>query len=192
MKKIVLILGHPSKKSFCASLAEKYCAGARYSGSEIKQIHVRDLDFAPFLDDGYSENQIIEPDIIKAQELIKWADHLVFIYPTWWSTPPALMKAFIERTLLPGFAYKFKKSLLNISWDKLLQGKTARIISTMDSPPFIYEWVMGDPGYKMMKNILTFCGVKPVTKTYFGSVKSSSEKTRKKWLEKSYEIAKGD
>ncbi len=35
---------------------------------------------------------------MKAQEDIKWSNHLVFVYPTWWATPPALLKAFIEST----------------------------------------------------------------------------------------------
>ncbi len=125
----------------------------------------------------------MEPDIIRSQENILWADHLVFVYPTWWATPPALMKAFIERTLTPGFAFKYKKSKHVVAWDKFLQGKSARIISTMDTPPLFYKWVIGDPGYKMMKDILNFCGIKPVSKTYFGSVKMSSEETRRKWID---------
>ncbi len=109
MKKILVILGHPSKESFCASLAKKYCEGAISSGHEIETLDICKLDFAPFLENGYSKEQILEPDIQNAQEQITWSNHLVLIYPTWWATPPALLKAFIERTLLPGFAYKYKK-----------------------------------------------------------------------------------
>jgi len=109
MKKILMVLGHPAKESFCGALAEKYGEGVINSGHEVKKIQVGQLDFAPFLTNGFAKEQTIEPDIKKAQELITWADHLVFIYPTWWATPPALLKAFIERTLMPGFAFKYKK-----------------------------------------------------------------------------------
>ena len=192
MKKTVVILGHQSNDSFCAYLSEKYCEGAKASGSEIKRINVGELDFAPFLENGYLKKQIIEPDIKDAQEKIKWCDHLVFVYPTWWATPPALLKAFIERTLLPGFAFQYKKSKHIVAWDKFLNNKSARIISTMDTPPIFYKWIIGDPGYKMMKDILNFCGIKPVAKTYFGSVKMSSEAARQKWIDKCYNIGQSD
>ncbi len=190
MKKILVISGHPSNESFSESLTEKYCDGAKAAGNEIKRINVRELDFAPFLENGYKNEQRIEQDIIVAQEHIKWSNHMVFVYPTWWATPPALLKAFIERTLLPGFAFKYKKSKHVVAWDKYLKGKSARIISTMDTPPWYYKLIIGDPGYKMMKDILNFCGIKPVAKTYFGSVKMSSGKTRNNWLEKSYDIGR--
>jgi putative NADPH-quinone reductase len=134
----------------------------------------------------------IEPDIKSAQADIKWAKHFGFVYPTWWATPPALLKAFIERILLPGFAFKYKESKRIVAWDKFLDGKTARIISTMDTPPLFYTWIIGDPGFKMMKQILNFCGIRPVKKTYFGSVKMSSEATRQKWIDKCYDIGRND
>ena len=62
----------------------------------------------------------------------------------------------------------------------------------MDTPPIFYKWIIGDPGYKMMKDILNFCGIKPVAKTYFGSVKMSSEAARQKWIDKCYDIGKSD
>ncbi len=192
MKKVLVILGHSSSSSLCASLAAQYCEGAEEAGSEVKQLNLGELNFAPFLDGGYVEDQVIEQDIIKAQDDIKWADHLVIVYPTWWSTPPALFKAFFERTMLPGFAYKYKKSKKVVAWDKYLMGKSARIISTMDSPPMYYQWVVGDPGFKMMKDILNFCGIKPVKKTYFGSVKMSTEDKRKKWLQACYKLGQQD
>ena len=192
MKNILVILGHPSNESFCAHLAEKYCEGAKASGNKIKRINVGELEFVPFLEDGYSKEPSMEPDIKSAQESIKWSTHLVFVYPTWWATPPALLKSFIERTLVPGFAFKYKKSKHVVAWDRFLDGKSARIISTMDSPPLYYKFVIGDPGYKMMKDILNFCGIKPVSKTYFGSVKMSSEANRHKWINQCYAIGKKD
>lgn len=192
MKRILLILGHPSNESLSAKIADEYCAGAEEIGNIVKRINLGDLDFIPFLENGYSKEQFVEPDIKNAQEQIVWANHLVFVYPTWWATPPALLKAFIERALVPGFAFRYKKSKYVVAWDRFLNGKTARIISTMDSPPFHYRWIIGDPGYKMMKDVLTFCGIKPIAKTYFGSVKMSSEKKRKRWLQAVYKLGSND
>lgn len=43
----------------------------------------------------------LEEDLVKAQELIRWADHLVFVYPIWWGTMPAVLKGFFDRVFLP-------------------------------------------------------------------------------------------
>ncbi|MDO9399519.1 MAG: NAD(P)H-dependent oxidoreductase [bacterium] len=179
MKKILIIMGHPSLNSFCNSLAEKYKEGAEKSGKKVEILYLGNFN--------------LEFDLIKAQELIKWVEHITFVYPTWWATPPALLKSFIEKVFVPGFAYQHSKNEKSFKIDKLLKGKSARLISTMDAPPLIYKWILGDIGGKMMeKGILNFCGIKPVYKNYFGSVKMSSEEDRKKWLEKIYKIGLGE
>jgi len=96
------------------------------------------------------------------------------VYPIWWGTYPALLKAFIDRVFLPGFAFKYKPD--SMFWDKLLKGKTARLIVTMDAPKWYYALVYRSAGHIALKKAtLEFCGVKPVTTSTFGSVKSSSD-----------------
>lgn len=95
------------------------------------------------------------------------------------------MRLFFEMVFSPGFAFKYHDRMGKniVSWDKLLKGKSARIISTMDAPPWYYKWIIGDPGGKIMrKGILGFSGISPVKTTYFGSVKLSTEKHRADWL----------
>jgi putative NADPH-quinone reductase len=94
---------------------------------------------------------------------------------------PALQKGFIDRVILPGFAFKYHEGKL--LWDKLLKGRSARLLVTMDTPPLWYRWVIGRPGHNQMRHsVLGFCGVKPVRVTQFGVVKKSSPATREKWL----------
>jgi len=137
---------------------------------------------------GFIKDTEPEPDILKAQELITRVNHLVWVYPTWWATMPALMKSFIEQTFLPDFAFKYKKSIKFVKWEKYLKGKSARLISTMDSPPWFYKLFIKDPGFKTLKDIMNFCGIKPVKRTYFGSVKVSSEEQRKQWINKTEKL----
>jgi NAD(P)H dehydrogenase (quinone) len=189
MKKILIIKVHPKEDSFCNALTDKYIEGAKQSKHKIKIIILKNLKLEQHLKFEHTQKPILTQDLAKTQELILWADHLVFTYPTWWATPPALLKIFIEIIFLPGFAYKYKRPKAKIPrWDKLLRKKTSRIISTMDSPTWYYTIFGRDPGYKMMKDILNFCGVKPVQKNYFGSVKFSNLKKRKKWLKQIYNV----
>lgn len=183
MKNILIILGHPVKDTFSDSLRAAYSRGAISSGAQIREIVLRKLKFDMNFSEGYRGNQELEPDLVKAQEAITWANHIVLIYPNWWSTFPALMKGFIDRTLLPGFAFRYRKGVL--SWDKLLTGRSARMIVTMDTPPWYYWLIYRRPGHNAMKRgILEFCGIKPVRITTIGSLKISSEKKREQWIAK--------
>lgn len=189
MKKILIIKAHPKENSFCNALANKYLEAVNKSENEVRVLYLKDLDLEKYVKYEHHENPTLSPDLLEAQKLITWANHFVFVYPTWWATPPALLKVFFEIVFHSGFAFKYQKSTgIAPKWDKLLPHKSARVISTMDSPPWYYEWFIGDPGFKMMKDILNFCGIKPVYKTYFGSVKMSSDKQRKSWLEKVYKV----
>ena len=140
---------------------KQYIKGAKQT-HKIKTIYLGDLKFDPTLHDGYKKIQPLEPDLIKAQELIKWANKIVLFYPIWWTTSPAILKGFFDRTILPAFAYKFTSPY---NWKKLLKEKSARLIVTMDSPWLYYKFIIGDPNYKQIKGTLGFCGISPIKKT---------------------------
>ena len=180
-KKILIIQGNPDKNSFCDALAESYKKGALRTNADVKEIHVREIDFDPFLPFGYKKEVELEQGLIDSQYMIKWADHLVFVYPTWWGTMPAQLKGFIDKVFLPGFGFQYRKG--SVWWDKLLKGKSARLIVTMDTPPWYFRLFYGRPGHNAMKkSTLGFCGVKPVKIISIGPVKHSKKSKRISWL----------
>lgn len=171
----LIILGHPDKKSLCAALADNYEKGALEKGGDIARINLYDLSFNLNLKTGYRLTQNLEPDLQEAQRLIRWATHLVFIYPVWWGGMPAILKGFLDRTFLPGFAFKEREH--SSGWDKLLAGKTARLIVTSDAPVWSLYLNYFHPAVNMMKkSVLEYCGVSPVNVTSFDSLKEASEK----------------
>lgn len=181
-KRILVILGHPNTDSFCAAIADSYSEGAQAAGHEVRRIAVGDLAFDPVLRLGYAGSQPLEPDLAAAQAAIAWAQHLVFVYPVWWGAMPALLKGFIDRVFLPGFAFKYRSG--SPLWDRLLAGRSAHLFVTMDSPPWYYRWVYRMPGHQQMKRtILEFSGVKPVRISSFGPIRGSSGRQRERWLE---------
>lgn len=180
-KKILVILGHPNKQSYNAALADAYIEGASSSGAEVKYLKLVDLKYDYIFDP--SKNQPLEPDLKKAQDLITWADHLVFIFPTWWGNMPSLMKSFIERTFIPGFAYKFTKKAI-IPQKRYFKGKTARLIITFDGPRIFYK-IFQIPGAISLKYYtLIFCGISKFRTYMVGSIKFSTDEKRKYWLKK--------
>ena len=189
--RIAVIHGHPDSESLSSSIARAYAKGALEQGAEVREIDLAQLKFDPVLWHGYSQLQPLEPDLVAAQETIRWADLLVFAYPTWWGTTPALLKGFIDRAFLPGFAFKYREH--SRFWDRLLTGRSARLLVTMDTPGWYYHWVARQPGHQMMRrSILGFSGVKPIRISRFGVVRGSSDDVRRRWLERARTLGEQD
>ena len=167
-KNIFILLGHPDKDSFNCTLANEYQRGAEAGGHEVRCLHASSMKFDPVLHHGYRLVQELEPDLVAFQENVKWCDHFVIIYPSWWSTMPALLKGIFDRAWLPGFAYTFTSEF---SWKKLHKGKSATMIVTSDTVPFIQRIIFGDTTNELKKGILWFAGFGPIYVRKFGYLK---------------------
>lgn len=182
-KRIVIINGHPDREAFNFGVAEAYKQGATASGAELQEIVIADLQFNPNLKYGYRQRTELEPDLLEAWEKIQWADHLVWIHPVWWGGLPAITKGFVDRLFLPGLAFRYREN--SVFWDKLLTGKSAHIITTLDQPGWYYRLAFGRPSVNQLRrSILKFCGISPVKVTYLGIIKTSDPAKRTTWLKK--------
>lgn len=180
-KRILVVIGHPRPASYCHALAAAYRDGATAAGHTVTMIDLAATPFDPVLHAGYAAAQPLEPALADAQAAISAADHLVFVYPNWWGTMPAALKGFIDRTFLPGFAFLYRKN--SRWWDKLLAGKTARLLVTMDTPAWYYRWIYRRPGHNQMRRtILEFCGIKPVRISEFAPIRTATSDQRTRWL----------
>lgn len=189
MKHILVLLGHPNAESYCAALANAYVKGASEAGHHVVFMNVAELKFDYNQIYGLKADQTLEPDLKSAQEKIKWAHHIVIVHPVWWGSVPAVLKAFFDRVLLSGFAFKYKTE--GPWWDKLLAGKTARIIYTSDTPVWFYKWFYQQPSVVQVKDrTLKFCGINPVRVTAIGNLRNLGIEKRKHYLNKIEAIAK--
>ena len=183
-KHIAIIQGHPdaSVRHYGHALADEYAKGAEDGGHEVRRIEVAQLEF-PILRTKDDFEKGVAPEAIKqAQATISWADHLVILYPLWLGSMPALLKAFLEQVLRPGFAFEYQKS--GGIAKKLLTGRSARIVVTMGMPAFVYRWVFFAHSLKSLRrNTLWFCGIGPIRSTIIGSIEGMNEKQRAAWLD---------
>ena len=183
-KKIVIIQGHPDPRPsrFCRVLGDHYAQAAGAAGHEVHLIDVAQLEF-PFLrtkDD--FEKSVAPPSVQRAQTAVRRADHVVIIYPLWLGDVPALLKAFFEQLFRPGFAFKAAGRGLP---EKLLKGKSARVIVTMGMPAVFYRWYFRAHGLKNLKrNILGFCGFAPIAEDIIGMIEDENGARREAWLRK--------
>jgi putative NADPH-quinone reductase len=186
--KIFILLGHPNNDDvFCKSLADSYEKGAREAGHEVKRMNIGDMQFDPILHKGYKIIQAFESDITTFQENIKWCEHFVVFYPTWWTSMPALLKGLFDRAWISGFAFRFKP---NGTWDKLLGGRSASVFTTMGAPAIFEGILFGNITKTLKNNILKFAGFSPVRATWIGNAEKMKLEKRQRVLSKIFELGR--
>lgn len=184
---IYIVIGHSGHQRFAHSLAEEYARGAIEVGATVRIIALDQISFDPILHEGYSKIQELEPDLKQAQDNILWADHLVFIYPLWWGSFPAILKGFIDRVILPGVCFKFIKG--KKIPQKLLAGKRGRVIITADADFWLGRFLPAVLHFLSSRlSIWGFTGVSPVRMTVLGPVFKLNDELKKKWFKRIYRL----
>jgi putative NADPH-quinone reductase len=180
---IAIVLGHPDPAGnhFGNALADAYAKGAAEGGHEVRIIDIAKLDFPLLRTQEDFEKGTPPPSIQEAQATILWAQHIVILFPLWLGTMPALVKAFLEQVFRPNFV-QGRLAPMDTHRRPLL-GKSSRIIVTMGMPAFFYRWYFRAHGVRgLERNVLGFCGIKPIHETLIGAVAALSDAGRKKWL----------
>lgn len=183
-KRIAIIQGHPDPAGghFGHALAEAYAQGAAAAGHEVRSIEVARLSFPVLRTAEEFEKGAPPPDIAAAQDTVRWAQHLVLLFPLWLGTMPALFKAFLEQMFRPGFALDAGGKGLP---KRLLAGRSARIVVTMGMPGLLYRWFFRAHGVRgLERSILGFAGIKPVRDTLVGMVGTPDARRRERWLDR--------
>lgn len=187
MKKIFILLGHPDRDTLSGEIATAYEEEAKAAGHEVRRMNIGDLQFDPILHKGYREIQTLEPDLLQVQENMRWCEHFVFIYPVWWSATPALVKGMFDRMWLPGFAFRFNKN--GLGWQKLLKGRTARVIALSKMHPWQIRLLFGDHTNEISHATFGFSGLK-VRMTEIGNSEKLSDAAKAGWMKRIRRLAR--
>lgn len=186
--RIFVVLGHPRAESFGAALAEAYVHGAESAGASVRFLRLNSVEFDPDVTVPRPQDQPLEPGLEWAVESMEWAQHIVFVFPTWWATMPARLKGFLDRVLLPGRAFR-EDDDAPTGYVPLLNGRSAQLITTMDSPRWVYRFLYGRPGeLAMRRGTLGFCGIRPVDSHWVTKVKESTRQQRQEAIDEVREL----
>ena len=183
--KISVIIGHPYSKSFNAALAEKTTETLKKRGHEV------------FFHDLYRENfnPVLSPEELAGQDggdelvrihrkEIKEADGIVLIHPEWWGQPPAVLKGWVDRVLVPGTAYETTMTENGSVTKGLLKAETVILFATSNTPAEREEGVLGDPLLHIWRDCtFSFCSKAVFDRIMFRVIETSSAGERKQWLE---------
>ena len=105
-----VVYAHPDPESFGRAVLDRVVRGLEHSGHDVTVLDLYALDYpgaiSPAEWQAYGTGSaIIDPTVAHHAQLVQSTDALVFVYPTWWSSMPAIMKAWLERTLVEGVAF---------------------------------------------------------------------------------------
>lgn len=180
--KILVIYAYPNHTGFSARVLQT----VRENLGNQHQVKVLDLyqeDFDPslvFNDQKRRRDLAGDEETKKYRELLKWSEQLVVIFPIWWGGMPAILKGFIDRVFVKGFAYEYN-GLLPVG---LLKGRKAWVITSHDTPKPYARFFQQDYGRVLKRQVLGMCGIKPVKLTEIAYLRGSTAEKREKYLRK--------
>lgn len=189
-QRIVIIQGHPDPRGghLGHALADAYAQGATAAGHEVRRIEVAALDFPVLRTKEAWTSEALPESLREAQEAIGWAGHVVLCFPLWLGTMPALVKAFLEQVLRPGFAVDTQPGK---PWRRMLAGRSARVVVTMGMPASIYRWFYFAHGVRgLERNVLAFCGLGPIRQTLIGMVDGGGPARHERQLARMRELGR--
>lgn len=106
---ILFVHCHPSDAGLCGAIRDRAMEAARTAGHEVTLIDLYAEHFDPVMHAtewrGYNEAASLPPDLVRHLSVMARADAMVFIYPTWWDGPPAMLKGWLDRLWRPSFAF---------------------------------------------------------------------------------------
>jgi NAD(P)H dehydrogenase (quinone) len=156
---VVVVFAHPSADSFGQAICSTAVNALESSGHNVSLLALYQSHFAAAMSREewlayHGETPALDPDVAAHGALVRNADALIFIYPTWWSGLPSMMKGWLDRVLVAGVAFHFnKKDKVRPS---LKQVRHLVGISTYGSP-HTYIAFMNDNGRRIIMRALRVC-----------------------------------
>ncbi len=144
---------HPDPQSYNAALFRAACQALRDAGHEVRAIDLYAEGFDPVLSREERQAYLPNPGLIEARvqphvDALRWAEHLVFVHPTWFYGPPAVLKGWLERVWLPGVAFLPSPARGRPAVPGMRHVRRLTVVTTSGSP---WWWlrVIGDPGRRL-------------------------------------------
>lgn len=190
MADALILLGHADSQSLNAKLANAYTRAFREAGGTARLVTLSDLTFDPVLRHGHAREQPLEPDLLDLRDAFERARHVAWFFPTYWASPPAIVRALVDRLFVPNWAFRYTKGPLP---EGLLRGRSARVVLTMDSPALWYALSHHRAIHgSFVAGTLRFVGFSPIrTKTLY-SVRKKDEATRTRHIDEMDKLAHDD
>jgi NAD(P)H dehydrogenase (quinone) len=155
-RRVVVVYWHPVPTSLCATARDRVLGALAQAGDEYRLLDLHAEGFDPVLSvqewKAHGESNGPWPGLEHHAEALQWADSLVFVYPTWFSSQPAMVKGWFDRVFTNGVAYEFSDG------DRFVRGRLRHIrrvmvVTTHGSSRLVNRW-QGESGLMVCRRAL--------------------------------------
>ena len=183
-QRFLVVFAHPVKDSLAASLKDAVVEGLTSGGHEVDLIDLYADDFDPRMTEaeraGYADPALDrQPEIIDYGERLQAASGLVFVFPQWWLSMPAILKGFVDRVFVPGIGFDVKPDGSGYL-PRLHDLRTVIVVTSAASPSWLIRIVRKDPLKQQLRGILALCARDPDLKMHchYGLQKPDQQKIK--------------
>lgn len=158
-KRVLIVYAHPEKTSVTYSLVTSCTSVLEGLGHHVEHSDLYGMNWKAVFDSrdfphrlnadrlsfvaesGHAfSNNCQTPDVTSEQQKILSADAVIFVFPLWWYSMPAIMKGWIERVFAFGLAYGYKGAGNAYRYgDGGLSGKRALLVASVGGPEADYS-----------------------------------------------------
>ncbi len=162
----LVVYSHPREDSLAGSLRQ----------TVVDELTARKVDhrvhdlygdgFNPVLSEWERRQHMAAPEIrTSVDPLLKrytddllWCDSIIFVYPTWWSGQPTMLKGWLDRVLINGVAWTFPAGATRLHAN--LRNVRRMAIVTSYGSPKLANMVQGESGKKVIfRGMRVLCNV---------------------------------
>jgi putative NADPH-quinone reductase len=151
--KLLVVFCHPCAESYGAAVRDAALRGLEKAGHEVRLLDLYAMNFDPVMTGeerrGYHEKDANEVPVAEHLAHLRWCEGLIFVYPTWWYGPPAMLKGWLERVWVPHATFTMPDNGKPIG-PVLTQIRVLVAISTLGSPWWWWTLFMKEPGRRIL------------------------------------------
>ena len=151
--KVLVVYCHPVPESYGAALRDSAVAGLRRGGHETRLLDLYGSGFDPVMGAaewrGYHQEEANERPVAEHLAHLRWCEGIVFVYPTWWYGPPAMLKGWLERVWVPHATFTMPEGDTPIG-PVLTNIRFLAVVSTLGSPWWWWTLYMKEPGRRII------------------------------------------
>ncbi len=175
----LIVYAHPNTEGHCSNILKQVLTQLKKRKKKYEVLDLYKLKYDPILyeSEHYTVgNRKVSKQNKEIQEKISNSKKIIFIYPVWWNSMPAILKGFVDKGFVSHFAFKYKNGMPI----GILKGKKAAVFITSGANNLFSFLFLGNRAGKIMsKDILGFCGIKAKTFQLGNCIKFNKEKIPK-------------
>lgn len=166
--RVLLVYCHPVPESFNAAVRDRAMAALADAGHEVDLLDLYAEGFDPVVSAderrAYHEPGVNEEPVAGHLARLRACEALIFVYPTWWYGPPAMLKGWLDRVWVPHATFAMPEPGKPIG-RVLTNIRVIGAISTLGAPKY-WWWFMGMPGRRtLLSGLSVLCA--PGCKTFW-------------------------